>query len=105
MTGTGENKRTYNLKPEYIVKEGGFVAPELQIPGRDVFIKLSAINASEGAIRLKIILEEDEDTIAAVDMLGVEISKKPLILILWLGCLVLLAGTFLSLYHRKEKSA
>ena len=104
ITGTGEDKQSYKLKPEYIVKDGAFITPELQIPNKNVFIKIGSINASEGAIQLRIITD-DEDQTQSVDMLGVEISKKPLIIILWFGCIVLLFGIFMSLYYRNKTVA
>ena len=36
ITGTGEDKQSYKLKPEYIVKGGEFITPELQIPNKNV---------------------------------------------------------------------
>ena len=80
-------------------KNNGFLAPEIQVPNKDVFLKISAINASEGAIKLQLISNEKTEQVA-VDMLGIEISKKPLILILWFGTLVAIVGVCMSLSYR-----
>lgn len=99
----GDDRESVNLKPEYIVKDGGFLAPEIQVPHHDLFIKLGQINASEGAIKLQLISTEKSEEIS-VDMLGIEISQKPLIIILWLGTIVTIAGIFMSLLYRFKNS-
>ena len=99
----GDDGQSYNLEPEYILKQGSFISPDVTIPNQDASLKIGAIDASNGSIKLQLVTN-DQNAEQTVNMLGVQISKKPLIIILWFGTLLAIAGIIFSLIYRVNKN-
>ncbi len=95
--------RTYQLKPEYIYENRQFRSTEVSVPGTGTSLRIAGIDASKGMVHLDVLTADDRSE-NAVDMLGVEVSEKPFISVLWFGTLVALLGLAISLYYRARRT-
>jgi cytochrome c-type biogenesis protein CcmF len=94
----------YHLQPVLRSENGKFTRKLLNIGDTGYRIQINRVNASSGKVWLEII-SPNSDASEARDMLAVEVSEKPLISVLWIGTLVLVFGTFLTLLkHTKRKN-
>ncbi len=59
-------------------------------------LTLEKVSPDMGTVDLRISNRND----VAQDVLIVEVSTKPLIQLVWLGSIIIIAGTFIALYHR-----
>jgi cytochrome c-type biogenesis protein CcmF len=92
-------KKDYSIQPAIWMQDGTLQSSEIAIPETTYRVKLESIDANEGKILLAV-----HSTSAlpetGKDILAVEVSEKPLISILWLGCVVLIIGVTISLVDR-----
>ncbi|HHM24462.1 MAG TPA: hypothetical protein ENJ23_05395 [Bacteroidetes bacterium] len=100
----GGRQKSYPLDPQYIYENGKFRSTEVEVPGNGAVIRIAGINASEGSVHLDIITADDNPG-DAVDLLGVEVSEKPFIGILWLGTIIAILGLAISLYFRAKRQS
>lgn len=92
----------YPLLPSIKLEHGKLIGETVDIPNSDLKIHLESMDANEGKIMLTLHgLSEGENV--SKDVLAIEISEKPLISILWLGCIILIAGISISLYDRTRR--
>jgi len=87
--------QTRNVTPVYRLnaKTGSVEAPPLPLPGGgSVFV--SGINASNGAVQL------DTNGIANPAKISIDVTRKPLIQLVWGGLYVVLIGGILTLIQR-----
>jgi cytochrome c-type biogenesis protein CcmF len=94
--------KEYSLQPSIKLDQGKLTGETVTVPDSDLKIHLESMDANEGKIMLTVHgLSNSEDM--PKDVLAIEISEKPLISILWLGCIVLITGISLSLYNRTKR--
>jgi len=89
----------YHLQPELRSENGEFARKLVKVGDTDYRLRINRVNAGSGTVWIEIVLP-NSDASEARDMLAVEVSEKPLISILWIGTLVLVFGTFLTLLNR-----
>jgi len=88
---TGDMKE-FNLQPALWMENGKLQGNDVTIPETNYQLHLESLDANEGKIVLAI--HGGETTVgAAKDVLAVEVSEKPLITILWFGCIILISGS------------
>ncbi|MDQ5871950.1 MAG: cytochrome c biogenesis protein CcsA [Acidobacteriota bacterium] len=85
-------------------------AQELEIPGvSGAFMKVVAVSPSDGTVALRLRgLSKDPATerqAATRESLSIEVTRKPLISLVWGGFYVLMAGGLLALLKRSRESA
>lgn len=90
------------VQPAIWMENGKLQGSEVSIPDTPYKLHLESIDANEG--RILLVVEggpENEDE--PKDVLSIEVSEKPLISILWFGCIVLIAGLTISWVDRTRK--
>jgi cytochrome c-type biogenesis protein CcmF len=102
VTSEGK-KKEYELKPQYAIHGKEAHASEVTVPEVGAKIKIAGLNASAGEVHLDILLPKKPTEEEVPDMVGIEVSEKPFISILWIGTLVTLLGLAISLYNRTRK--
>ncbi len=91
--------RDIEVQPTLVASQGQMHGEEVEIPGTPYRIKIGRVNATTKKVELHITMpSQDGDT--PRNMLAVEVSEKPLISILWFGCLVFMLGGALTLVNR-----
>jgi cytochrome c-type biogenesis protein CcmF len=91
------------IQPALWMEDGSLQGNDIQIPETEYQVHIKSIDANEGKVVLAIHggpVNED----GPKDILAVEVSEKPFISILWLGCIVLTFGMSLSWVDRLKKS-
>jgi cytochrome c-type biogenesis protein CcmF len=84
-------------------------APELEVPGHPGgFMRVLAVSPSDGAVALRLRgVSKDpaaEHQAATRESLSVEVTRKPLISLVWAGFYVLMAGGLLALFKRAREA-
>jgi cytochrome c-type biogenesis protein CcmF len=95
-------QKEYSLQPSFWLEETKFQSADFSIPDADYNVHIESIDASAGTVTLVIHggMQQDQQT---ADILSIEISEKPFISILWIGCVVLLVGITVSMIDRVKK--
>ena len=76
----------------------GLVPEEVKVPGKELSLFLTNINADSREV---IIHASGPATLAEKKaILSIDVSRKPLISLLWLGTLMLIIGMTISLFYR-----
>ncbi|UCF63623.1 MAG: cytochrome c biogenesis protein CcsA [bacterium] len=103
VTLSQENyEKEITVQPAIWMENGKLQGSEVSIPDTPYKLHLESIDANEG--RILLVVEggpENEDE--PKDVLSIEVSEKPLISILWFGCIVLIAGLTISWVDRTRK--
>jgi cytochrome c-type biogenesis protein CcmF len=102
----GAYQDSFDLQPVYKFQDGEFQSTVAQIPNRDLSLKISGVNANAETVHLNLV-SSNGDAANAVDYLGIEVSEKPFISILWFGTLIAIFAVLLTLvdHARKKKTA
>jgi cytochrome c-type biogenesis protein CcmF len=91
--------RTFNVMPVYRLDagSGSVEAPPMNLPGGGT-VFVSGINASNGNVQL------DVTGIAHAALLSIDVTRKPLIQLVWGGLYVVLIGGILALIQRARQA-
>jgi cytochrome c-type biogenesis protein CcmF len=73
----------------------------VMLPGGNDHLILERINADDKSVALDLILTNPE---AGKNLLVLEVSRKPLINVLWLGTILIMAGLVIATYRRTKES-
>jgi cytochrome c-type biogenesis protein CcmF len=89
----------FTLEPLYtILGDSQAEAPPIVVPGGG-FLRLGAINAGDGAVQVDVVgIGPDSEPIPA--KLSLDVTRKPLIQLVWFGLYIILAGGLLSAWKR-----
>ena len=99
----GSYSERHDLAPEYKLENGKFSSTIVDVPGRDgVSVKIASVDASNRTVHLE--FNSTNGGIKGVDYLGIEVSEKPFISLLWFGILVLMSGVIVTITDRKKKA-
>jgi cytochrome c-type biogenesis protein CcmF len=71
------------------------------LPGGEDHLVLERINADDKSVTLNLILTNPE---AGKNLLVLEVSRKPLINVLWMGTILIMAGLVVATYRRTKES-
>ena len=109
ITPPDGGKHDVTLRYVYHMDGGEPEAPEIEIPGRPgAFMKVEAVSPSDGSVVLRVRgLAKDprsEFQAATRESLSVEVTKKPLINLVWAGFYVMMAGGLLALVKRAREA-
>ncbi len=96
VTGNG---KTETVVPRMAFSQTGRQYMEAKMPDGNGSIMLQDIQADAGMVSLKFSGVPGMDI---VDLLVLEVSKKPLINLVWLGVVMICAGTFVSFVRRRK---
>lgn len=90
---------TSTLVPLYTFTQAGQVqTPAVEVPGGG-FLRIAAINAGEGAVNLEVAgVGPGAEPVPA--KLSVDVTKKPLIQLVWFGLYIILFGGLLAMWQR-----
>ncbi|KPL00462.1 MAG: hypothetical protein AMJ91_04680 [candidate division Zixibacteria bacterium SM23_73_3] len=72
----------------------------VHLPGGKDHMVLEKIDADRKMVMLNLLLEKEEQ---AKNLLVLEVSKKPLINVLWLGTVLIMAGLLITTYRRTKE--
>ncbi|MCK4754561.1 MAG: hypothetical protein KAS58_04965, partial [Calditrichia bacterium] len=101
INGSGPNGN-FVLKPAIKVRgqKRSVIHDRLPDTERDVY--LHSVNIEERSLTLMIDHDKDQADIAdsKKEMLAIEITEKPLIILLWLGTIIMISGFVVSLANR-----
>jgi cytochrome c-type biogenesis protein CcmF len=100
----GNDKRDITIQPALWMENGRLQGNDIQIPETDYQLHIESIDANEGKVLLAV-HGGPADSEAPRPVLAVEVSEKPLISILWLGCVLLIVGMSLSWIERIKRKA
>ncbi len=93
------SKKDYSIQPAIWMQDGKLQSSEIDIPETTYKVQLESIDANEGKVLLAV-HSVASSPVGGKDILAVEVSEKPLISILWLGCIVMILGVSISLADR-----
>jgi cytochrome c-type biogenesis protein CcmF len=103
VTGT---KGSGIISPTIAAGANGLEAgPAVKLPGSEVTVVLSALDASGGQITLTFEGLPGVMSLATPASASFEISRKPAINLLWLGTILLMAGTAIAVQRRRLELA
>jgi cytochrome c-type biogenesis protein CcmF len=91
---------TQKLMPQYTFSQqnGQADAPVLQVPGSG-FLRIGGINAGDGAVVLETAgIGPTKDVVPA--KLSIDVTRKPLIALVWWGLFIILFGGLLAIWQR-----
>ena len=91
--------KEFNLQPALWMENGKLQGNDVTIPETNYQLHLESLDANDGKIVLAIHGGKPAEN-APKDVLAVEVSEKPLISILWFGCIILISGITVSLVDR-----
>jgi len=91
--------KEFNLQPALWMENGKLQGNDVTIPETNYQLHLESLDANDGKIVLAIHGGAPAEN-APKDVLAVEVSEKPLISILWFGCIILISGITVSLVDR-----
>jgi len=80
--------------------EGDQAKSEAQLPFGKGYLILKKIDADRKTIELSLVLNEEE---TSGDILILNVSKKPLINLYWLGTILILVGLIIAVYRRSKE--
>ncbi|HXF48245.1 MAG TPA: cytochrome c biogenesis protein CcsA [Verrucomicrobiae bacterium] len=96
-----QNGRTQELTPKLIQTVTGQVnSPPVELPDKT---KLSLIGVQADSRQVMLALETLPAAGKTADAVSIEVSKKPLIILVWLGSILLLSGGVLSTWRRAKE--
>jgi cytochrome c-type biogenesis protein CcmF len=79
--------------------EGDQAKSKVQLPGGEDYLVLEKIDADRKTIDLSLVLSAEE---TSDDLLILNVSKKPLINLYWLGTILILLGLIIATYRRSK---
>jgi cytochrome c-type biogenesis protein CcmF len=82
--------------------EGDQAKGKVQLPGGEDYLVLKKIDADRKTIDLSLVLSAEE---TSGDLLILNVSKKPLINLYWLGTVLILLGLIIATYRRTKEIA
>jgi cytochrome c-type biogenesis protein CcmF len=82
--------------------EGDQAKNKVQLPGGEDYLILEKIDADRKTIDLSLVLSAEE---TSGDLLILNVSKKPLINLYWLGTILILLGLIIATYRRSKEIA
>jgi len=89
------------VTPEYILQTGGAPqSPEITIPGTDLSISLSRIFVDSKSVQVILTDAARAADAPGVEMLTLEISRKPLMSLVWLGISIITLGAIIAFFRR-----
>jgi hypothetical protein len=92
---------TVAVAPQYETDaEGRARSPEFPIPGTPLTIALTRIFVERRTVEVRITDAAKAGASPGKDILTLEVSRKPLISLVWLGVLLITLGSLISLSHR-----
>lgn len=80
--------------------EGDQTKSEVQLPGGEDYLILKRIDADRKMIYFSLVLSAEE---TSGDLLILNVSKKPLINLFWLGTILILVGLIIATYRRSKE--
>ena len=80
--------------------EGDQAKSKVQLPGGEDYLILRKIDADRKMIDLSLVLSAEE---TSGDLLILNVSKKPLINLYWLGTILILLGLIIATYRRSKE--
>jgi cytochrome c-type biogenesis protein CcmF len=98
----GNYSKDVTIQPALWMEDGRLQGGETQIPETNYQVHIKSIDASQGTVLLAV-HGRPVNQEGPKDVLAVEVSEKPLISILWLGCILLIFGMTLSWVDRLNK--
>ena len=96
------DSKEYSVQPAIWMEDGKLQGNEVRVPETPYKIHLESIDANEGRIMLVVEGGSHQED-GPKDVLSIEVSEKPLISILWFGCIVLITGLTISWVDRSRK--
>jgi cytochrome c biogenesis factor len=100
----GNYSKDINIQPALWMENGRLQGNDMQIPETDYQVHIQSIDANEGKVLLAV-HGGPADGEAPKSVLAVEVSEKPLISVLWIGCILLIVGMSLSWFDRIKRKA
>lgn len=97
-----DKQKNYNLQPALWMENGQLQGDEVSVPETNYQLHIESLDANEGKIVLAIHGGKEAENVSK-DVLAVEVSEKPLISILWFGCIILIVGLSVSLIDRIKR--
>ncbi len=94
-----DGKETHEVTPYLAFTPSGKKYLEAKMPNGDGTITLKDVRAETGSVMLQLSGVPGTDVL---DLLVLEVSKKPLINLVWLGVLMVCGGTFISFIRRRR---
>jgi hypothetical protein len=90
-----------HVVPRLVVLEHGEREYVPAVLDGDTIVTLDEVDPSHGMVRLRV---SDAGEVAR-EILVVEVSTKPLVMLVWLGAAMMIAGAFVSWNHRRRGAA
>ncbi len=109
ITPPDGSKHDVTLRYLYHMDGAGAEAPETEVPGHPGgFMRVMAVSPSDGAVALRLRgVSKDpalEHQAATRESLSLEVTRKPLISLVWAGFYVMMAGGILALVKRAREA-
>ncbi len=93
------------IRPAIVVRGNDRDVQGVALPGTEREVFISGINVESQSISLAVAKESgSENPYEGKELLAVEVSRKPLISVLWLGTIILMAGFVVALLNRSNKN-
>ena len=99
ITAQFGDSASYELHPKIVASGGEMFADQVFIPGTDIEISIQSVNATDGTVTLSFAGLTDSGPTPR-NTLVVEVSEKPLISVLWFGCIIFIGGIALTLLEK-----
>ena len=96
----GNYDNVLSVKPILVARDGEMDSQPADIPGTAYKIKIVSVSATDGVVELAVMSPQHDAGTTPRDMMAVEVTEKPLISILWIGTLVFVFGSALTLTNR-----
>ncbi|MCK4384928.1 MAG: cytochrome c biogenesis protein CcsA [candidate division Zixibacteria bacterium] len=98
-----KNDQKKTLIPAIVMgrTEGDQAKNKVQLPGGEDYLILEKIDADRRMIDLSLVLGAEQ---TSVDLLLLNVSKKPLINLYWLGTVLILLGLVIATYRRTKET-
>jgi cytochrome c-type biogenesis protein CcmF len=100
--------KVYDITPRLSINDRGerqsipVQLPDSVSAGKSPQIALSAINVDEGKVYLVFTGLDQKETVSPGQELLVEVSIKPLMMVLWTGVVLIIGGTVIAWKHRLQ---
>ncbi len=91
--------KEYTVQPALWMENGKLQGDDVAIPGTGQTLHIESLDANQGTVKLTV-HGASPGQATPKDVLAVEVSEKPLISLLWFGCIILTFGVTLSLVDR-----
>lgn len=104
LTVTGPDD-TVTVSPQYVSGPGSQVSsPEVSIPGTELKISLTGILVESRSVHLHIDDLTQENAALGKELLTLDVSRKPLMSLVWLGVAIITLGSLVSFSSRSSRS-